>query len=1039
MSQRNLDAARRSIRAQKFADETAAMEAIVGAAPYRAAVASRITADAVKLVTAARESGGARSMLDTFLTEYGLSNSEGVALMCLAESLLRVPDPITANRLIADKISVADWAPHLGEADSLLVNASTWALMLTGRLVTVDREFTSNPSLWLRQLTNRLSEPVVQAAVRSAMQVLGREFVLGQTIEKAFGRARPDARYSFDMLGEAARTQTAAERYFEAYAHAIAALDKATSPGAQAASSISIKLSALHPRYEAGKVRRVARELIPTVKKLCLMAQRVGLDLTIDAEEADRLDLSLDVFEAIATDGQFRHWNGLGMVVQAYSRRARPVIAWLGALAAATGRRIPVRLVKGAYWDAEIKHAQVMGHPSFPVYTRKSFTDCSYLCCAQDLMDQPAYFLPQFATHNAQTVAAIMAMCKPDHDIEFQRLHGMGGALYDAARQHYPDLPPVRIYAPVGGYQDLLAYLVRRLLENGANSSFVNRFLDVRLPPEDIVRDPFYTVRASNLAPHPNVLQPNKIFAEERSNSEGLDLTDTSIAASVERACSAVPVPHWRAASLVGGQAVGGNHRSAIVNPANINQQVGDWLAFSPRALGRAFSLAKRDQFSWSEAGGGARARLLNAAADQLEKNRTTFIALLCSEAGKTIPDALAEVREAVDFCRYYAKQGERLFDTPSPLPGPTGEANHLSLVGRGVFVCISPWNFPLAIFLGQIAAALAAGNAVIAKPAEETPLVAYEVIRLLHRVGVPSTVCQLVTGDRTLGAALVQNPGTDGVAFTGSTEAARAINLALASRPGPILPLIAETGGQNAMIVDSTALLEQVVDDVIDSAFGGAGQRCSALRVLFVQDDIADAAIEMIGGAMDELQVGSPARMDTDIGPVISRRAADALESHIREMSARAKSVHRTRLSPETQSGYFVAPTLLEIGDIGALDREIFGPVLHLVRFKQQDLGRVLQDIGATGYGLTLGIHSRIESRVHRLAAKAPVGNVYINRNMIGAVVGSQPFGGQGLSGTGPKAGGPNYLPRFGVEKVVTINTVATGGNAELLSLNEL
>ena len=1032
-----LESLRSAIRRARFTDEESLVSALLDAAPYDDELATAIEGDAAVLVRAVRADRAGRTVLDRFLAEYGLSNQEGVALMCLAEALLRIPDNRTAERLIADKLGTGAWSSHIGHSDDLLVNASTWALMLTGRVVALDRAFASDPLEWMRRLANRLGEPVIQGALRQAMHILGAEFVLGRTIEEALRRGTASGRYSYDMLGEGARDVKAAQRYFEAYSHAIAALAAADGASGPADASVSVKLSALHPRYAFAQRERVHAELYPRLKSLAERAAAAGIALTIDAEEADRLDLSLELFERLAADDDLADRSGLGMAVQAYGRRALPVIDWLIALARATGRRIPVRLVKGAYWDAEIKHAQTFGHPGFPVFTRKANTDLCYLVCARRVLDHPKELAAQFATHNAQTVAAVMALAGRFRDFEFQRLHGMGETLYRAAAARYLDLPPVRVYAPVGSHEDLLAYLVRRLLENGANASFVNRVLNEQLPPEKLVADPVRQVRATSPAAHPGIRAPRELYGDLRVNSAGLDLTDAANVANLERNCAALIGSPLDAAPIVSGETLGGARR-AIRNPARHEELLGHCVDAAPSDVETAIELAAHAQPAWNDAGAAHRASVLKTAADKLEAARDRFAALLVREAGKTLPDAVAEIREAVDFCRYYAAEARRLADEAAALPGPTGESNRLSLHGRGVFACISPWNFPLAIFLGQVAASLVTGNAVVAKPAEETPLIAFEAVRLLHAAGVPAAVLQLLTGDGAVGAALVSHPGTAGVAFTGSTQTARRINRALAERNAPIAPLIAETGGQNVMFVDSTALPEQVTDDVIQSAFGSAGQRCSALRVLYLQDDIADRTLEMIRGAMDELRVGDPARLETDVGPVISQNAAAALEEHVARLAAEGASRHTAPLTAECRDGTFVAPELLEIETIRQLDGEQFGPILHVVRFAGREIESAVGEAMSTGYGLTLGLHSRIEGRAERLFEMVSVGNVYVNRNMVGAVVGSQPFGGQGLSGTGPKAGGPHYLLRFTTEKVLTLNTAAIGGNMELLSLDD-
>jgi len=1026
---------RAAIRHAKFMPEQAAVDALLEDWPCDDDFARSVVDAAAAIIVAVRADRANRTVLDRFLAEYGLSNREGIALMCLAEALLRIPDSATADRLIADKIGLGEWSAHLGHSDDLLVNASTWALILTGQVVSVDREFSANPATWLRRVANRLGEPVIQGAVRQAMRILGTEFVLGRTIEEALERSSAGCSYSYDMLGEAARDGASAERYFAAYMHAVESLRGSAKDEAAEPPSVSVKLSALHPRYEFSQCERVLAELRPRLSALAERAAEIGIGLTVDAEEADRLDLSLDLFERVAKAVVPAGGPGVGIVIQAYGKRALPVIDWTVALAREIGRPIPVRLVKGAYWDAEIKHAQVMGYPDFPVFTRKAATDLSYLVCARRILAHPGEIAGQFATHNAHTVAAVMAIAGAARHFEFQRLHGMGESLYRAAAQQYESFPPLRVYAPVGSHEDLLAYLVRRLLENGANTSFVNRVLNERLPPERIAADPVGVVRATRPAAHPGIAHPGALFGPERANSSGLDLTDPGHADRLQHRCVRPLSSPLRAASILFGHPGGGAGR-AVFNPANRDERLGYCTDADQAEIQRAFEAATGAQPEWEAADGEGRAQWLEAVADKLEDERERLIPILVKEAGKTLPDAVAEVREAVDFCRYYAAEAKRLFAGPRRLPGPTGESNLLSLHGRGVFVCISPWNFPLAIFAGQIAAALMAGNKVIAKPAEETPLIAFETVRLMHAAGIPVNALQLITGDGTVGDALVRHPQTAGVAFTGSTQAARAINRALAARDGPVAPLVAETGGQNAMLVDSSALLEQVTDDVIQSAFGSAGQRCSALRVLYLQEDIADKAIDMIAGAMDELRVGNPARLDTDIGPIISEAAAASLRAHVGEMVEQGACRHVAPLSGDCVKGTFVAPALLEIDGMKSLTREHFGPILHVVRYPGSGFASAVRDAMSSGYGLTLGLHSRIEARADKLFELVPVGNVYVNRNMIGAVVGSQPFGGQGLSGTGPKAGGPHYLLRFATEKTLTLNTTATGGNAELLSL---
>lgn len=1002
---------RHEIRAAKFLDEAAAVQRLLEELPYVDGVAANIEENAAILVTNARSSEHSRPLLDTFLAEYGLSNSEGVALMCLAESLLRVPDWDTADLLIADKLHDGAWDSHAGHANSMLVNASTWALMLTGRLVELDNELVDEPVPWFKKLIARLSEPVVQAAIRTAMEILGREFVLGETIEKAIKRCQPGALYSFDMLGEAARDARSADRYFESYLLAIDAARDAM-PG----SSISIKLSALHPRYETAQKQRVVDELVPRVAALCKTAASAGISIAIDAEEADRLELSLDVLQALVEE---RRFENVGFVVQAYSKRAPCVLDWLVDLAGRTQTVISIRLVKGAYWDAEIKHAQVEGHSGFPVYTRKEHTDLAYLHCAKKIFDHPAEIYGQFATHNAHTIAAVLEMGH-GRQFEFQRLHGMGEKLFATAVEVFGDFPDVRVYAPVGHHEDLLAYLVRRLLENGANSSFVNRFLDETVSPSQLVADPVRRAARSTGMSHPRIRMPMDLYGD-RLNSNGIDFSDAELIASLEGELIERRKQRQEKTSTT--------KRS----PIDSGILVGDLSPATVREADAAIERALSAQPDWNKRGN--RGAILKRVAELLEQHRIDLFSLLVDEAGKTLPDAVSEVREAVDFCRYYAGQVETALEQVTALPGPTGEKNDMIWQGRGVWACISPWNFPLAIFLGQVSAALAAGNSVIAKPAEETPLIAARCVDLLHEAGVPEEVCWLAIGDGGLGQYLVEHPDIAGVAFTGGTETARHINIAMASAERPIVPLIAETGGQNAMLVDSTALLEQVTDDVIDSAFRSAGQRCSALRVLFLQEEIADAAVELIIGAMNELSVGDPIKLSTDVGPVITSAAADALNEHISDMGMRGFVRHQITYPGESMGNY-VQPTLIEIPSISLLKKEHFGPVLHVVRFSASNIDGVIDGINATGYGLTFGIHTRIEARAAYVSERIGAGNVYVNRNIIGAVVGSQPFGGQRYSGTGPKAGGPSYLQRFAVEKVVTANTVATGGNAELLNL---
>ena len=1035
--------------------------------------AQTLAADLVQRVRARAQDQGA---IEAFMRQYDLGSEEGVLLMCVAEALLRIPDQDTADKLIRDKLGDADWEKHMGQSDSVLVNASTWGLMLTGRLVQLNDLTRYDVRGAFKRLVGRVGEPVIRLAVRQAMRIMGHQFVMGRTIEEALGRSRKgdnaNYRYSFDMLGEGALTSQDAARYREAYRKAIHAIGR-TGPFTDvfAAPSISIKLSALHPRYEHAKRARVMKELAPVILELAQLAKSHGIGFTIDAEEADRLELSLDLIEATFSDPSLDGWEGYGLAVQAYQKRTPYVIDFLADLARRTGRRMPVRLVKGAYWDAEVKRAQIDGHPGYPVFTRKPNTDVSYLANARRMFANIDALYPMFATHNAQTIAAVRALsllslganevsARPAPRFEFQKLHGMGDDLYaEVIPKDRLDVP-CRVYAPVGSHEDLLPYLVRRLLENGANSSFVNRITDEDVAIEDLIRDPVETVSSFDSIPHPRIPLPVDLFRSQaasshastlhastphsdRKNSMGANLANDqelrTLAAQVNAAVEKAGRHGWHAAPLVPGAVVSTN-AVPVANPADRRQTVGQWQPADSAIVEKALQNAVAAQLAWDHTPAASRATILEHAANLLEQRMPEYIALCVKEAGKTIPDSVAEVREAVDFLRYYGGQARATFGAPEKLPGPTGESNELQLHGRGVFVCISPWNFPLAIFLGQVAAALAAGNSVIAKPAEQTNLIGYAAVKLLHEAGVPEAVLQFLPGDgATVGAALTKDPRVAGVAFTGSTETARAINRALAARDAAIGVLIAETGGQNAFIADSSALPEQLVKDAIGSAFTSAGQRCSAARVLFVQDDIADKVMTMLAGAMDELKVGDPGLLSTDVGPVIDADALKILEDHAARMANEARLIKQAPVdSTAAAYGTFFAPRAWELKSLSQLHKEIFGPALHVVRWKADELDQVIDAINATGYGLTLGLHSRIDETIDRITARAKVGNVYVNRNQIGAVVGVQPFGGQGLSGTGPKAGGPHYLPRFATEKTVTVNTTAAGGNASLLTLGD-
>ena len=990
--------------------EPQAMQPLLQAAQLSAAMQQAIADTATHLVRRLRakgQSGGVEGLV----SEYSLSSQEGVALMCLAEALLRIPDAATRDALIRDKIARGDWANHLGGGKSIFVNAATWGLVISGKLVSPVREDSLTASL--SGLIKRAGEPVIRSGVNMAMEMMGEQFVTGETIAEALKRARPQEKrgftYSYDMLGEAAMTMADADRYNDDYIRAIHAIGKAAAGrGVYAGPGISIKLSALHPRYQRAQLGRVSDELLPRVRDLALLAKQYDIGLNIDAEEADRLEISLDILEALAMDPDLAGWQGLGFVIQAYGKRCPFVIDWIVDLAQRAGRRIMVRLVKGAYWDSEIKRAQVDGLADFPVFTRKVHTDVSYIACARKLLAARAHVFPQFATHNAQTLASIYHLAGDDFaigDYEFQCLHGMGEGLYDEVVGGHKLNRPCRIYAPVGTHETLLAYLVRRLLENGANSSFVNRIWDEGFSIEELVRDP--AAEAAQIAPpgstHSMIKLPRELYPD-RANSRGIDLSNEVALAQLSVNLEESARRNWVAEPMIPGLQIARSGQP-VRNPANHTDIVGKVCFALPRDAEFACRNAQAATAKWAAMPVDQRAQCLERAADLLEGQAEELLGLIMREAGKSAANAIAELREAVDFLRYYAVQARQTLGGAKPL---------------GPVVCISPWNFPLAIFTGQVAAALAAGNPVIAKSAEETPLIAAQAVAILHAAGVPMDVLQLVPGAGDIGAALVASPATCGVVFTGSTEVAKLIQRQLAQRflpDGRPIPLIAETGGQNAMVVDSSALPEQVVRDVITSAFDSAGQRCSALRILCVQDDIADDLLHMLRGALAELRVGPTDRLANDIGPVISTEAQAGIEAHIARMRGRGHRVEQLVLGDSTGAGTFVAPTIIEIADIGQLGREVFGPVLHVLRYARRDLPQVMQQIRDTGYGLTFGLHSRIDETIAAVTAQASAGNIYINRNVIGAIVGVQPFGGRGLSGTGPKAGGPLYLGRLVVD----------------------
>ena len=1036
-----------TVRDAFLADERTTLVALAAQVAQDDGQTRAVGEQARRWVEAVRAEPQASAGIESFLKEYDLATPEGILLMCVAEALLRIPDTATADALIRDKLGRGDWDRHLGESGSLLVNASTWGLMLTGRLTRIDPHDARDPRSWYARFAARAGEPVVRLALRQAMKVMAEQFVLGRTIGEALAKSRPSDgiawRHSYDMLGEAALTMDDAARYFDAYRDAIDAIGAAADSGERsvfARPSISIKLSALHPRFEYSQRERVYAELVPALSALASHGRKHRIGVTIDAEEAERLELSLEVFSRLRQNPALADWEGLGLAIQAYQKRARAVVGWVVALARRTQHRIPVRLVKGAYWDSEIKRAQVQGLSSYPVFTRKAHTDVSYLACARALLEADDAVYPMFATHNAHTIAWVSARAAQlgTQDFEFQRLHGMGESLYrqvlgGQAEWHCP----CRVYAPVGSHHDLLPYLVRRLLENGANTSFVNRIGDPRVPIDDVVADPLARARSWDYAAAARLPAPRDMYAPERRNSQGLSLADQDAMRELDAAVAASARADFAVTPESGHSMASGTAREAY-DAADRRRRIGTTVDADWPTADRALAMLVEGQSAWDLRRGSERAAILDRAADAIERERGSFVALLAREAGKARAAALAEVREAVDYCRYYAAQARERFEAPVPLPSPTGETNTLALRGRGVFACISPWNFPLAIFTGQVAAALAAGNSVAAKPAEHTPIIASQAVRCLHDAGVPANVLALLPGPGdTIGAALVADPRIAGVAFTGSTTVAASIARTLAGRM-PIAPLIAETGGLNAMIVDSSALAEQVVADALQSAFDSAGQRCSALRLLCLQQDIAPRVLELLAGAMDMLVIGDPSDSATDIGPVIDEEARQSLEAHVAGMAAAGRVRHRVALPVACGHGTYVAPTLIVLDRIDRLTHEVFGPILHVVTWRAGELDALVDADNGQGYGQTLGIHSRVDATVDRIVARVRVGNVYVNRNMIGAVVGVQPFGGEGLSGTGPKAGGPNYLARFAVERTMSVNTAAAGGNATLLAQGE-
>lgn len=1024
-------------------DELSAVTELCDKALLEPQQLNAIKNSATKLVESVRKERKKSTGIDSFLTEYALSSDEGIALMCLAEALLRVPDNATIDNLIKDKLAGGDWKSHKGQSDSFFVNATTWALMLTGSVLTPAKA-ENTLTKTLMKLVNRTSEPVVRAAVDKAMRIMSKQFVMGRTINEALTRAKKKEakgyRYSYDMLGEAALTTQDAARYLEAYKQAIESIGQKADKNSDVykRAGISIKLSALHPRYNESQYERVMSELPAKLLILARLAKEYDIALTIDAEESERLDLSLDVIEQVFGDSSLDGWMGFGLAVQSYQKRAFYVLDWVADLARKNNKRMMVRLIKGAYWDSEIKKTQMQGLTEYPVFTRKVFTDVSFQACAKKILTMTDAIYPQFATHNAYSVAMILNIVGDYRDFEFQCLHGMGNELYEQVVPAECYGIPCRIYAPVGSHEDLLPYLVRRLLENGANSSFVNRIVDDNAPISDLVEDPVAKAKSLFGKMNKNIPLPEALFQPVRKNSKGIDFSNRYDKAMFQQELDKLQLNQWKAGPIIAGRMVFDSPQS-VTSPQQPEKVVGQVQNASLDDVEKALTQAQVAFPAWSKTSVDDRAACLKRFADLLQANMMEFMTLACLEAGKTWNDGIAEVREAIDFCRYYATQAQHLMANPLKLSGYTGELNELSLHPRGTVLCISPWNFPLAIFTGQVVSALVTGNCVIAKPAEQTPLIAAYAVKLMHQAGIPVGAVQLVPGTgETVGAALVADQRIKAVLFTGSTETANLINQTLSNRGGEIIPLIAETGGQNAMLVDSSALLEQVVVDAVNSAFGSAGQRCSALRVLFVQEEVYPRTIQLLKGAMSELVVGDPRWLATDVGPVIDRDALSILEAHVDSMKKKFEVLYQCKLDDDVDSGYFMPPTAIAIDSIDSLEREVFGPILHVVEFRRKDLDKVIDQINQTGYGLTLGIHSRINETVEYIRQRIHAGNCYVNRNMIGAVVGLQPFGGEGLSGTGPKAGGPNYLVRLCHERTYTVDTTAAGGNASLMSIPE-
>lgn len=1032
---------RNDITTMYYADETSCVESLMARVPLSSENKREIESIATDLIHAVRDEKNDQTSVEALMSEYDLSSEEGTVLMCLAESLLRIPDKQTEDLLIRDKLTSGDWEKHIGASESRFVNLTTRSLSLGGKILADHSNSNVFKKVWYG-LLGRCGEPVIREAIRHSMKVMSEHFVLGRTINEALKNSKKLAEkgylFSYDMLGEMAKTQAQADHYFEAYQQAIQVMSESPARVEGILSpSISIKLSALHPRYEFAKSETVVSYIISRLKTLALQAKQAGIFVTVDAEEAFRLEMSLDIFAAVFTDPDFADWNGLGLAVQAYQKRAYSVLTYLIDLARSQKKKMCVRLVKGAYWDTEIKMAQVGGFDNYPVFTRKASTDLSYLACAKLLLSAQDVIYPQFATHNAYTVAAILWMTQDKkYSFEFQNLQGMGKPLHNVLVSSDKHRAASRIYAPVGQHQDLLPYLVRRLLENGANSSFVHQIANRDIPVESLTQCPIDKLITHASIPNPKIPLPADIYPDGRRNSQGFDVTRVNALSELMQDMETFVSHEWHAAPM--NRSCDMTIAKQIHNPNDALDVVGFVELAGEKDVDAALISAQQAQFAWDQLGVEKRAEILEKTADLMEKSFAELLVLLIREAGKFLPDAIAEVREAVDFCRYYAKTARYLL-SPVALPGPTGESNVLRMHGLGTLICVSPWNFPLAIFTGQMAASLVTGNCVIAKPAGQTPLIAAKAVELFYEAGVPKAVLQLMPGSGSkIGNALIADERSSGVLFTGSTETAKSIQLTLANRKGPIVPLIAETGGMNAMIVDSSALLEQVVGDVMLSAFGSAGQRCSALRIAFIQEEVADDFITMLTGAMQTWSVANSAYLSTDVGPVIDAGAQKTLQAHIDDMHQKATFIAQMKIADDAKNGTFIAPIAFEIPALSVLEKEVFGPILHVIRFKRKELLSVIDQINQLGYGLTFGIQSRIDQTIDEIQKHIKTGNIYVNRSMTGAVVGVQPFGGCGLSGTGPKAGGPHYLLRLCRESTMTVNTTAMGGNAQLLAADE-